>query len=112
MGGTFWERCWSEAKSALDDVAPLDECENQEGKAMPNIVTMIDKLKAELQTARLEIQRLTNKPLELDVSFSVAALRRKVAFYCHPDRGGDSHVMEDVNVLFDALLCKPARGTR
>ncbi len=83
----FWEQCWTEIKLALVE----DE--------MTSITTMIDKLKTELRIARLEIQRLT-----LDVPFDVVTLRRKIAFYCHPDRGGDADVMRNVNALFDALL--------
>jgi hypothetical protein len=32
---------------------------------------------------------------------NVSTLRRRVAFYCHPDRGGDTELMSRLNVLFD-----------
>ena len=31
------------------------------------------------------------------------ALRRRVAFCCHPDRGGDADLMGTLNALFDVL---------
>jgi hypothetical protein len=33
------------------------------------------------------------------------ALRRQVAFHCHPDRGGDERLMQSLNALFDYLEC-------
>jgi hypothetical protein len=33
----------------------------------------------------------------------LATLRRRVAFYCHPDRGGDAELMSRLNALFDVL---------
>lgn len=34
---------------------------------------------------------------------AVAALRKRILFYCHPDRGGDEVLMKRLNVLFDDL---------
>jgi hypothetical protein len=36
-------------------------------------------------------------------SMSLNELRRRLAFCCHPDRGGDPRLMQSVNVLFDYL---------
>ena len=33
----------------------------------------------------------------------LSALRRHVAYYCHPDRGGDANLMSRLNTLFDSL---------
>jgi hypothetical protein len=33
----------------------------------------------------------------------VGRLRRHVAYYCHPDRGGDAGLMSTLNALFDEL---------
>ena len=83
----------------------------------PSLTETIGKLwsefssmKQQLQQAHREINRLKNelsktpghraKP-ELDL----ASLRRRVAFYCHPDRGGDTALMSALNGLFDYLEC-------
>jgi hypothetical protein len=36
-------------------------------------------------------------------TMSLHELRRRLAFYCHPDRGGDQRLMQSINVLFDYL---------
>jgi hypothetical protein len=36
-------------------------------------------------------------------SLSLRELRRRLSFYCHPDRGGDHKLMQSINVLFDYL---------
>jgi hypothetical protein len=53
------------------------------------------KLRGELARWR---SRCRGMP-ELDLS----ALRRRVAYYCHPDRGGDADLMSKLNTLFDFL---------
>jgi len=66
-------------------------------------------IRDELQNARIEIAKLKNKLAQLrnqrevlPVS-DVAVLRRRIAYYCHPDRGGDVGLMREINILFDAL---------
>jgi len=50
--------------------------------------------------AQMERQSTRRSPLR---SGELAALRRAVAFHCHPDRGGDDQVMRQLNALFDHL---------
>ena len=63
---------------------------------MASLAELIRGLKAELHTLR-RFQR-TLRTIDLP------GLRRDVAFYCHPDRGGDGNVMRRVNLLFDSLM--------
>jgi hypothetical protein len=51
-----------------------------------------------------EIRRLKrrDRPARFG-SLSLHELRRRLSFYCHPDRGGDPRVMQSINVLFDYL---------
>ena len=68
-----------------------------------------DRLKSELRDAHQEIKRLTTALTQRGVEedelpgVDLAGLRRRTAFYCHPDRGGDAGVMQDLNSLFDFL---------
>lgn len=50
------------------------------------------------ENAALKAELATRPPPapELDLE----SLRRKVVFYCHPDRGGDSDLLRDVLALF------------
>jgi regulator of replication initiation timing len=88
--------------------------------------TEFSNLKDELRDTKNENDRLRHElarwrsqcrsaPLS-----DTAALRRHVAFYCHPDRGGDTELMSTLNALFDFLasfecgprLCAEARQER
>lgn len=66
-------------------------------------------MKDELRDAYGEIARLRGTMAELETGFgglpstNVSALRRRVAFYCHPDRGGDGSVMGVLNTIFDFM---------
>ena len=68
-----------------------------------------DRLKGELRDAHREIKRLSTAlarrgPHEDEMPVvDLAWLRRRAAFYCHPDRGGDAGLMQDLNSLFDFL---------
>jgi len=66
-------------------------------------------LRHELRDAKSENCRLRReidrwrarfRPLGAD---DIASLRRSVAFYCHPDRGGNGELMSRLNALFDVL---------
>ena len=83
---------------------------------MPNLVDTISELrqeffrmKDELCEARREIRRLQGKLgriqhlTEAMAAIDIDALRRKVACYCHPDRGGDGEVMSTINMVLDYL---------
>jgi len=69
----------------------------------------IDDLREENDALRGELERGSFEARQLQ-SVDLRALRRRVALYCHPDRGGSNQVMCDLNVLFDAL--ESGRGGR
>ncbi len=79
----------------------------------PSLVTALtglhlecESMKNMLHEARLEIARLKRALASRErrgPQLDVAGLRREVAFYCHPDRGGDAELMCRLNILFDAL---------
>jgi hypothetical protein len=58
--------------------------------------------KGENDRLRQELVRWRSQCRSSPVS-NTAALRRHVAFYCHPDRGGDGELMSTLNALFDFL---------
>lgn len=66
-------------------------------------------LKNELANTKSENSRLQREVARWRFRFQalrvadVASLRRHVAFYCHPDRGGDAELMSCLNALFDIL---------
>jgi hypothetical protein len=65
------------------------------------------RIQDELREARGEISRLRRKLgrrrlLSRAVSeIDIESLRRKVACFCHPDRGGDNELMSTINMLLD-----------
>lgn len=60
------------------------------------MIAKIERMRSELQIARAQVMQLQRKcPVD------VKALRRTAAFHCHPDRGGNLQLMQDLNVLFD-----------
>jgi hypothetical protein len=72
-----------------------------------NLVEAIGRLKLELTrvthmlyAAQGQREMLARKIAVVDVE----SLRKDLALYCHPDRGGDVSVMQRINVLCDALL--------
>jgi len=60
-----------------------------------DLLELINGMKAELHRLRGFRQVLE--------SLDLPALRRDVAFYIHPDRGGDLRVSQEFNALMDAL---------
>jgi hypothetical protein len=70
-------------------------------------------MKSELTGAHSEISRLQGELVNMTthvqqfVDLDFAGLRREAAFYCHPDRGGNSSLMCKLNVLFDLLELVP-----
>jgi hypothetical protein len=69
------------------------------------------QLRNQLREAHGEISRLKKELRQVTAPRGVVdraklrALRRQLAFHCHPDRGGDERVMQSVNALFDYLEC-------
>ena len=77
--------------------------------AIAGVHNKLFDLTAELREARQKIASLkqelaTNQPIPRAMPESnLSGLRRDVAFYCHPDRGGNDLLMRRLNVLFDFL---------
>lgn len=88
------------------------------GAAIAQVRTEMSQMKIELDAARAEVARL-KRTLCWRTSYAntyshtnLRRLRREVALYCHPDRGGDVNVMQRINALFDDLegtLCAESR---
>lgn len=58
----------------------------------------------ELSSLRSERARAAHALRSTQPNLDLGALRRQLAFYCHPDRGGDPKVMRGINTLFDFLM--------
>ena len=58
----------------------------------------VDELRETVSDLRTRIRRLEQKIV------TVKQLKKKVSFHLHPDRGGDTQVMQEVNNLFDMIL--------
>jgi hypothetical protein len=76
-------------------------------------------MQQKLRDTQSENSKLKGQIAKLESGYDVlsdvdiAALRRRVAYYCHPDRGGDNELMSKVNTLFDSLgrlICSSASG--
>ncbi len=63
------------------------------------------EMEDELRRAESEVTRLRRElsrvRLQHEAQVDVSHLRRRVAFYCHPDRGGDTELMARLNCMFD-----------
>jgi hypothetical protein len=90
---------------------------NQRSKGTPSIAQAVKELrmefscvKSELHDAKRENDRLKNELAKCGSLYQalsdleISKLRRRVTFYCHPDRGGDGELMSTLNALFDCLL--------
>ena len=80
--------------------------------SLPQAITAFGQrltcINAELRGARLEIARLQDELAEQSRApklpqLDFPALRRYMVFRCHPDRGGDTASMQELNELFDFL---------
>ncbi len=73
-----------------------------------NLSSQFAGMRTALRDAQLELLRLRSR-LNRKCSHSsldgldLGALRRQIAFHCHPDRGGNEDLMARVNSLFDYL---------
>jgi len=69
-----------------------------------------DNIKNELRSAYSEKDRLMGDLAKWRARYrtlpemDLGKMRRRLAFYCHPDRGGDAALMSNVNQLFDLLV--------
>ncbi len=65
------------------------------------------RMQEELREKDAEIERLKCRlekrtPVSQAVSeVDIESVRRKIASFCHPDRGGDTELMSTVNMLLD-----------
>ncbi len=58
----------------------------------------LDALRETVSDLRARLRRLEEKIA------TVKKLKKKVSFHLHPDRGGDTQVMQEINNLFDMIL--------
>lgn len=77
------------------------------GDTIARLWTEFTNVKRRLSEAHSEIHRLKDQLARqrpsVQPGLDFGALRRRVAFYCHPDRGGDVALMSELNNLFDVL---------
>ncbi len=73
------------------------------------------RMQEELREKDAEIERLKRQlkkrtPVAQAVSeIDIESVRRRIASFCHPDRGGDNELMSTVNMLLD-LFDEEERG--
>ena len=80
------------------------------------LAATIERFRSEFSCIRSELQlaRTENSQLRREIAFlrtqcktipntDISSLRRGVAYYCHPDRGGDASLMAKLNTLFDMI---------
>ena len=85
--------------------------------AQRSLVEAIGKLNMEFSSMRIELRetQFENEKLRKELNqlkdqsrsmpaLDLPALRRRTAFFCHPDRGGDTKLMSGLNHLFDCLV--------
>lgn len=66
--------------------------------------TELRKMLRENITLRARLGRRPPTNLHGMPNVDLPALRRRTAYYCHPDRGGDGELMRRLNTLFDFLI--------
>jgi hypothetical protein len=78
-------------------------------ESISSFVREFRQLKTELQSAlhqaaalRREVDGWRSRHRQLS-RVDVPALRRRLAFHYHPDRGGDAELMSTLNAFFDAV---------
>ena len=65
------------------------------------------RMQEELRDKDVEIERLKHQLKKRPVvsqaasEVDIESVRRKIASFCHPDRGGDNELMSTVNMLLD-----------
>ena len=79
--------------------------------AIAGVHSKMATLQRELREAHREIAELRSELAGSPMpQVGLPSLRREVAFYCHPDRGGNGLLMRRLNVLFDFLQSSPSPG--
>lgn len=79
------------------------------GDTIANLRSEFSHMKGELRDVNSENSRLRRELTQWRTrsrtppNVRLDSVRRKAAFYCHPDRGGDAILMSNLNVLFDFL---------
>jgi len=84
-----------------------------EGRLLANTIANLQgefaSMKTKLREKHHELARLRKMLAGIQAKsdelpeIDYGSLRRRTAFFCHPDRGGDQLLMQRLNVLFDFL---------
>ena len=69
-------------------------------EAVQGVHNRVATLQSELRKAHRRIETLERASIPKQ---EVGSLRRQIAFYCHPDKGGDDLLMRRINAFFDQL---------
>lgn len=73
------------------------------------LCTEFSAIQKELEDARSENDKLKNELKRWRSKWNTlprvdtSSLRRSVAFFVHPDKGGDTEIMSKLNVIFDFI---------
>lgn len=79
------------------------------GDTIANLRSQFSHMKGELHDINRENSELRRELIQwrtrsrVPPNMNLVAIRRKAAFHCHPDRGGDATLMSNLNALFDFL---------
>lgn len=79
------------------------------GETVQELTCEFSNMQVKLRNAYDEINRLQKEIARQEEQCAMfpqsnlTSLRRRVAYYCHPDRGGDTNLMGQLNMLFDYL---------
>lgn len=97
----------------MNPIAILSSEKPKRRKSLSDAISILrnefSRMKDELRTTHSENNRLRSELARWRLrcrprqEMDLAGLRRRVAFYCHPDRGGDADLMSRLNTLFDLL---------
>ena len=81
---------------------PLVETISKLNTEFSNMKNRLRDVQCENTSLRGELARWRSQYSKMpEIDF--ASLRRRVAYFCHPDRGGDADLMSRLNNLFDLL---------
>lgn len=97
----------------MEAIAITSGSRSRRGQSLSDAICSLrsefSRMEDELRTTRSENSRLRGelarwrRRYRPQQKMDLAGLRRRVAFYCHPDRGGDAELMSRLNTLFDML---------
>jgi hypothetical protein len=102
---------WGRKRKAREQVETEERIATSIAATTKPLMVMVAELKAELKVtetklriACLRVSRLRAAGLKCNIDKDeLARLRKRAAYYLHPDRGGDLAVMQALNTLFDNL---------